>query len=200
MRNNPLKPKLNFTSINSQTDMESSTAASGLLPGSARAYHINDVQIRGDSLFFWSQNQNIINNPDANVDWDVYLFSQGTRFHYCLLFRSVNTGNSFFVDLVLIDSNRRVDFRMRATNAAVNNLEHLGRIRTSMMTILYRAHVVLRNFGPYVGSVHNCQHYVANLAANLGAFGNLQPVRPSSDLIVAILIIGVVIQLILQIC
>ena len=197
VHDNPLKPKLNFTCINSQTDMESSTAS---LPGVAVAYNITDRQIYGNSLMFWLRNANIIHNPEANVDWDVYLFSRGNIFHYCLLFRSVDTGNSFFVDLVLIDGGRRVDFRMMATNAAVDNLRHLGRIRTSMLEILYRAHVVIRNFGPYIGLGHNCQHYVANLTANLAAdFGNLQAVHPSSDLIVAIIIIGVVLRVILQI-
>ena len=183
--------------------MESSTASSGPLLSIATAYDITNTQIAGDSLAFWINHPNIIPDPTVNVNWDVYLFSYGTSVHWCLLFRSVNTGNSFFVDLVLADCRRRVDFRMKAINAAVNNLPHLGQIHTSMMEILIRAHIVLRDFGQYIGLVNNCQHYVANLAANLAAdFGplNLQEVIPSIvPPVIAVIIIGVVLCVYLQI-
>ena len=197
VNSNPLRPKINLSSINSQTDMESSTASSGPYLGVAVAYDIDNIQILGNSIMFWVNNPHIINVPTANVDWDVYLFSRGVSVHWCLLFRSVDTGNSFFVDLVLIDGRRRVDFRMSATNAAVNNLRHLGRIHTSMLRILYRAHVVLRDFGPYIGIGHNCQHYIANLVAD---FGTLQRVDPSIiPQVIAVIIIGVVLRFYLQI-
>ena len=172
-------------------------AASPSLSIVAAAYNITDIQMLGNSIMFWVNNQHIINIPTANVFWDVYLYSRGNCFHWCLLFRSVTTGNSFCVDLVLINGFSQVDFRMMAVNVAVNNLPHLGQIHTSMLRILCRAHVVLRNFGQFVSHGHNCQHYVANLAAD---FGTLQPVIPSSDIIVPLIgaIIGVVLRVYLQ--
>ena len=192
VHSNPLKPKLN-PKISIVKNMASSPSLSHV----AAAYNITNIQMLGDSIMFWINNPHIIGVPTANVFWDVYLCSSGNCFHWCLLFRSVNTGNSFFVDLVLIHG-RQVDFRMRAVNVAVNNLPYLGQIHTSMLRILCRAHVVLRNFGQYVSDGHNCQHYVADLAAD---FGTLQRVIPSSDILVPLMyaIVGVVLRVFLKI-